>query len=61
VFYGAVVLLGTPQDQPDSKELRVAGYRVESVEYWVATDHHNLSSENIARINLDYAAEKGRK
>jgi len=50
VFYDAVVLLGTPRINQTQKELRVVGYRVDRVEYWVATDRHDLSAEDVAMI-----------
>lgn len=50
VFYDAVVLLGTPRQNQTEKELRVVGYRVGKKEYWVATDRHDLSAEEVAMI-----------
>lgn len=50
VFYDAAVLLGTPNINHPQKELCVVNYRVESVECWVATNHHALSAEDVARI-----------
>ncbi len=48
VFYDAVVLLGTPYVNQTEKEVRLVGYRVASVDYWIATDRHDLSAEQIA-------------
>jgi len=48
VFYDAIVLLGTPGVNQTEKPLRVVGYRVDSVDYWVATDRFDLSAEQIA-------------
>ena len=48
VFYDAVVLLGTPGVNQTEKELRLVGYRVGKKEYWVATDRHDLSAEEVA-------------
>ena len=48
VFYDAVVLLGTPYINQTEKEVRLVGYRVENAEYWIATDRHDLSAEQIA-------------
>jgi len=48
VFYDAVVLLGTPYVNQTEKEVRLVGYRVENVNYWIATDRHDLSAEQIA-------------
>jgi len=48
VFYDAVVRLGTPYINQTEKEVRLVGYRVANVDYWVATDRHDLSAEQIA-------------
>jgi hypothetical protein len=48
VFYDAVVLLGTPYINQTEKEVRLVGYRVADVDYWIATDRHDLSAEQIA-------------
>jgi len=48
VFYDAVVLLGTKGINRTEKEVRLVGYRVDSVDYWVATDRHDLTAEQIA-------------
>jgi hypothetical protein len=48
VFYDAVVLLGTPHINQTEKEVRLVGYRVANVNYWIATDRHDLSAEQIA-------------
>lgn len=48
VFYDAVVLLGTPYMNQTEKEVRLVGYRVANVDYWIATDRHDLSAEQIA-------------
>lgn len=48
VFYDAIVLLGTPGVNQTEKPLRVVGFRVDSVDYWVATDRFDLSAEQIA-------------
>jgi len=50
VFYDAVVLLGTPGVNQTEKELRLVGYRVNHVNYWVATDRYDLTTEQIAMI-----------
>jgi len=50
VFYDAIVLLGTPGLNQTEKELRVVGYRVDNVNYWVATDRYDLTAEQIAMI-----------
>jgi hypothetical protein len=48
VFYDAVVLLGTPYVNQTEKEVRLVGYQVDNVNYWIATDRHDLSAEQIA-------------
>jgi hypothetical protein len=50
VFYDAIVLLGTPGINQTEKELRVVGYRVDGIEYWVAPSRYGLSAEQIALI-----------
>ena len=59
VFYDAIVLLGTPDVNQTRKEVRVVGYRVDDVDYWVATDRRDLSAEQIAFIyKLRWQIEK---
>jgi hypothetical protein len=48
VFYDTVVLLGTQYINRTEKEVRLVGYRVANVDYWIATDRHDLSAEQIA-------------
>jgi hypothetical protein len=48
VFYDAIVLLGTPGVNQSEKSLRVVGYRIGDVNYWIATDRFDLSAEQIA-------------
>lgn len=50
VFYDALVLLGTPGVNQTKKPLRVVGYRVDNVEYWVATNRDDLTAEEIATV-----------
>lgn len=50
VFYDALVLLGTKGVNRTEKPLRVIGYKVDNVNYWVATDRFDLTSEEIASI-----------
>jgi len=49
VFYDAVVLLGKGIAQTE-KELRVVGYRVDDKDYWVATNRHDLTAEDVAQV-----------
>jgi hypothetical protein len=48
VFYDAVVLLGTLDVNQTEKPVRVVGYHVDGVDYWIATNRLDLSSEEVA-------------
>lgn len=48
VFYDAIVLLGTPGVNQTEKEVRVVGYHVDGIDYWIATDRYDLTAEQIA-------------
>jgi hypothetical protein len=48
VFYDAVVLLGTAGVNQTQKPLRLVGYEVDNVKYWIATNRHDLTAEQIA-------------
>jgi hypothetical protein len=50
VFYDAIVLLGTQNVNQTEKHVRLVGYTVNSVNYWIATDRFDLSAEQIAMI-----------
>jgi hypothetical protein len=50
VFYDAIVLLGTPNINQTKEPVRLVGYRVDGVKYWVATSRLDLSAEQIAAI-----------
>ncbi len=50
VFYDAIVLLGTPKVNQTQKELRVVGYQVDNIRYWVATNRYDLSAEQVALV-----------
>lgn len=51
VFYDAEVLLGKPQNNNQTKRsVRLVGYRVDGVDYWIATDRRDLTAEQIAKI-----------
>jgi hypothetical protein len=49
-FYDAVCLLGNPGKNQTEKELRVVGYRIGGKVYWVATNRHDLTAGQIAKI-----------
>jgi hypothetical protein len=48
VFSDALVLLGTPGVTQTEKPVRVVGYKVDNVNYWIATDRFDLTAEQIA-------------
>ena len=50
VFYDAIVLLGTPGTNQTKEPLRVVGFKVDGVKYWIATDRYDLTAEQIAFI-----------
>ena len=50
VFYDARVLLGLPGVKQTKKGLRLVGYVVEGINYWVATDRFDLTAEEVALI-----------
>ena len=51
VFYDAEVLLGTQENKNQSqKPVRLVGYCVDGVDYWIATGRRDLTAEQIAEI-----------
>ena len=50
VFYDAVVLLGTPKINQTEKPVRLVGYQIDGIEYWIATDRHDLTAEEVATV-----------
>jgi len=50
IFYDAIVLLGTPGVNQSEKPVRLVGYTVDGIKYWVATNRYDLSAEQIAFI-----------
>lgn len=51
VFYDAEVLLGGVENINQTKKpVRLVGYRVNGVDYWIATDRRDLTSEQIAQV-----------
>ena len=59
VFYDAIVLLGTKGTNQSKKPVRLVGYTVDGINYWVATDRNDLSAEQIALIyKLRWQIEK---
>jgi hypothetical protein len=59
IFYDAIVLLGTPEVNQTKKHVRLVGYIVDGIKYWVATDRFDLTAEQIAFIyKLRWGVEK---
>jgi hypothetical protein len=59
IFYDALVLLGTPYVNQTKKEVRLVGYTVEGIKYWVATDRFDLTAEQVAMAyKLRWEVEK---
>jgi len=51
VFYDAEVILGTKQNNNQTQvPVRLVGYQVNNVNYWVATDRRDLTAEQIADV-----------
>jgi IS4 transposase len=51
VFYDAEVLLGTTKNKNQSQmPVRLVGYHINGVDYWIATDRRDLTAEQIAEI-----------
>ena len=50
VFYDAVTLLGTANLNQTKKPVRVVGYEISGVKYYIATDRHDLTAEQVASI-----------
>ena len=50
VFYDAVVLLGTKGTNQTEKELRLVGYHVDGKDFWIATNRHDLTAEEVAQV-----------
>lgn len=50
VFYDAEVLLGSVENKNQTQQpVRLVGYHVKGVDYWIATDRRDLSAEQIAQ------------
>lgn len=59
VFFDAKVLLGQAGVNQTERPLRLVGYQVGGVKYWVATDRFDLTAEQIAQIyKLRWEIEK---
>jgi hypothetical protein len=49
VFFDGIVLLGAAGINQSQRPLRLVGYEVDRVKYWIATNRYDLSSEQIAQ------------
>ncbi|MBT8340611.1 MAG: IS4 family transposase [Desulfatitalea sp.] len=47
VFFDAMVLLGTPGVNQSQTPLRLVGYEIDKVKYWIATNRFDLTAEQI--------------
>ncbi|MCF8035609.1 MAG: IS4 family transposase [Desulfobacteraceae bacterium] len=50
VFYDAEVLLGTPNVNQTKNPVRLVGYRVAGIDFWIATDRRDLSAQQITMV-----------
>ena len=50
VFYDKVVLLGTKGVNQTETALRLVGYRADGKDFWVATNRHDLTAEEVAQV-----------
>lgn len=50
IFYDALVLLGTPNQNQTKNPVRVVGYNIAGIKYYVATDRHDLTAEQVASV-----------
>ncbi|SMD13063.1 Transposase DDE domain-containing protein, partial [Desulfocicer vacuolatum DSM 3385] len=50
IFYDAEVLLGTPGVNQSETPVRVVGYKIADSTFYVATDRHDLTAEQVAKI-----------
>ena len=59
VFYDSIVLLGTPEVNQTKQKLRLVGYEVDGIKYWIATNRYDLTAEQIALVyKLRWQIEK---
>lgn len=59
VFFDALVLLGTSNVNQRRKSIRLVGYKIDGVKYWIATNRYDLTSEQIASVyKLRWDVEK---
>lgn len=48
VFFDAVVILGSTKTNQTQEPVRLVGYKVDNVKYWIATNRHDLTPEQVA-------------
>ena len=48
VFFDAIVILGTTEINQTQETLRLVGYEVDRVKYWIATNRYDLTAKQIA-------------
>jgi IS4 transposase len=48
VFFDAIVILGTTEENQTKDAIRLVGYKVDNVKYWIATNRCDLSAEQVA-------------
>lgn len=48
VFFDAIVILGTTEINQTKEPLRLVGYEIDRVKYWIATNRTDLTAEQIA-------------
>jgi hypothetical protein len=49
VFFDAMLLLGSAGTNQSQRPLRLVGYEVDHVKYWIASNRYDLSAEQIAQ------------
>lgn len=50
IFYDSVVRLGTPGVNQSKTPVRVVGYKIAGSTFYVATDRHDLTAEQVAKV-----------
>ena len=49
IFFDALVLLGSQSINQTEKPVRLVGYKVAGIKYWIATNRFDLSAEQVAQ------------
>jgi hypothetical protein len=50
IFSDAMVLLGTPDVNQTHQPVRLVGYSIDGITYWIATDRFDLTAEQVADV-----------